>query len=155
MMYDSFTNKVLMIRPANFGYNTETSDNNVFQSETGHSEDELRTKSREEFDGLVDVMDRRGIDVTIWEDNAAVVKPDAVFPNNWFSTTPDGKLIIYPMYAENRSIERDPEIVEFIEDQFNVLNRYEMEHYESKKPLSRRYWLDDHGSSSWRDLCMS
>jgi len=38
--------------------------------------------------------------------------PDAIFPNNWFSTEHDGTLITYPMAAMNRRHERRPEDVE-------------------------------------------
>lgn len=35
------------------------------------------------------------------------VTPDAVFPNNWISTEPDGKVILYPMFAKNRDAEKN------------------------------------------------
>lgn len=33
--------------------------------------------------------------------------PDAVFPNNWFSTDIDGSIYLYPMLAENRTAEKN------------------------------------------------
>ncbi len=40
--------------------------------------------------------------------------PDAVFPNNWISTDTEGNVILYPMYAKNRSMEKNqfPYIIE-------------------------------------------
>lgn len=32
--------------------------------------------------------------------------PDAVFPNNWFSTETDNSITLYPMMAENRADEK-------------------------------------------------
>src|SRR5690606_8538650 len=36
--------------------------------------------------------------------------PNAVFPNNWFSTHEDGTLVTYPMFAPSRRSERDPQL---------------------------------------------
>jgi len=48
-----------------------------------------------------------GIEVLVLEKNRRLGRetPDAVFPNNWFSTEHDGTLIFYPMLAENRRAE--------------------------------------------------
>ncbi|MFM9052533.1 MAG: arginine deiminase-related protein, partial [Bacteroidota bacterium] len=40
--------------------------------------------------------------------------PDAIFPNNWFSTHLEMKLVLYPMKAENRRLERRREIIEWL-----------------------------------------
>ena len=51
------------------------------------------------------------------------VLPDAVFPNNWFSTHPsfDGTLVLYPMLGSNRAKEKRQDIVDYIRDKFQVL----------------------------------
>ncbi|MDN3671209.1 arginine deiminase-related protein [Echinicola jeungdonensis] len=36
------------------------------------------------------------------EDTPKPVKPDAVFPNNWFSTHADGRLILYPFVLHKK-----------------------------------------------------
>ena len=40
--------------------------------------------------------------------------PDAIFPNNWISTHADGRVVLFPMEAENRRTERRPDIVDYL-----------------------------------------
>lgn len=110
-MSKSFTNTVLMVRPHNFGYNDQTAENNAFQSELNISKNIVKEKAIEEFDQMVELLSQHGVDVVVVEDSRTPVKPDAVFPNNWFSTHP-GRLVLYPMFAENRRIERRGDIIE-------------------------------------------
>jgi hypothetical protein len=46
--------------------------------------------------------------------------PDAVFPNNWFSTHAGGHVALYPMYAANRRRERRGDIIEMLKAQYRV-----------------------------------
>jgi len=95
---------VIMVRPASFGANPQTRASNRFQ---GRGEgDEIREAARREFDQLVFNLDRAGIAVLILEDTLYPSKPDAVFPNNWFSTDNTGRIFLYPMQAPNRRSER-------------------------------------------------
>lgn len=103
------TNKILMIRPASFGYNTETALTNSFQ----HFEDEGEAKlALFEFDNMVQQLQQNGIDVLVINDTIHPEKPDAIFPNNWFSTHTDGTCILYPMLHQNRRIERRTDIIQ-------------------------------------------
>ncbi len=54
------------------------------------------------------------------EDTAVPHKPDAVFPNNWISFHTDGSVILYPMMAENRRLERDNAVLTLIQWKFHV-----------------------------------
>lgn len=129
----SFTDKVLMIRPASFGYNAETAVNNSFQTIGKKSDEEpIKEQAQVEFDRMVELMTEAGVDVHVWNDSADPKKPDAVFPNNWFSTTPGGAMITYPMFAKNRRIEREEAILDYVEQQFHVERRYEFQHYEEQ-----------------------
>ena len=40
--------------------------------------------------------------------------PNAVFPNNWFSTHADGTLVLYPMCTPSRRRERDPHLADLL-----------------------------------------
>jgi hypothetical protein len=103
------TNKILMIRPASFGYNTETALTNSFQ----HFEDEGEAQNALiEFDNMVQQLQQHGIDVLVINDTNQPKKPDAIFPNNWFSTHNDGTCILYPMLHQNRRIERRTDIIQ-------------------------------------------
>ncbi len=103
---------ILMVRPANFGFNPETAENNFYQKTDGRTPAEIRELSRREFDAMVAALRDQGVEVLVVEDTEHPHKTDAVFPNNWFTTHPDGKLILYPMYSPNRRLERRKEIIE-------------------------------------------
>lgn len=108
----SIPNAVLMVRPAAFGYNPETAGSNAFQRQTSAvngQEDALQ-----EFDALHRALLAAQVKVILVQDSADPVTPDAVFPNNWFSHHPDGSLVLYPMEAPSRRLERLPNISDFL-----------------------------------------
>ena len=132
------TNNIMMIRPANFGFNEETAANNAFQShEKVENKILLKDIAKQEFDNMVNILRSSGINVLVIEDTNMPEKPDAVFPNNWISFHENGVLITYPMFAENRRIERREDIIEKITEQFTITNRYSFEFYENdaEEPL--------------------
>lgn len=102
---------VLMVRPLRFGFNPETADSNSFQH---HPEsDEVHAQAMAEFEGLVSLLRSNGIQVVVAQSSDPLT-PDAIFPNNWFSTHADGSLLLYPMLAPNRRRERSVEMVELL-----------------------------------------
>ncbi|RAI88505.1 citrulline utilization hydrolase CtlX [Algoriphagus yeomjeoni] len=106
------TSTILMVRPANFGFNPETAGNNFYQQSDGRSPEIINSLAQKEFDSFVAMLRDQGVNVIVEEDTSMPVKPDAVFPNNWFSTHPDGKLILYPMYSPIRRQERRIDLIE-------------------------------------------
>ena len=109
------TDTVFMVRPASFGFNAETAENNAFQVENNERNmEQIAIDAQEEFDTLVNKLRNAGINVIVGLDDPEPIKPDAVFPNNWISFHQDGSVIFYPMYAENRRIERSQEYVQLI-----------------------------------------
>ena len=100
-MKDFLTNRVLMVRPIAFAYNTETAKDNLYQKNDNKDEKELQKKAVVEFDVLVEKLKEKTIEVLIVQDTKEPHTPDSVFPNNWFSTHKNGTLVLYPMYAEN------------------------------------------------------
>ncbi len=136
------TSNILMVRPANFGYNEQTAPNNAFQTlDPSLDNQEIKQKAIEEFDLFVNNLRQAGINVIVAEDSADPVKPDAVFPNNWVTFHNDGTIITYPMYAPVRRLERDEEIIKQIAEQFEIKKRQHLEHFED----SNRY-LEGTGS---------
>ena len=103
---------ILMVRPASFGFNPETAENNFYQQKDSRSFDEIQALVQREFDGFVALLRDQGVRILVIEDSLEPRKTDAVFPNNWFSTHPDGKVILYPMFSPNRRLERRKDIVE-------------------------------------------
>ena len=78
------TDKVLMIRPVRFSYNSQTAVNNAFQ-ESGIPEELSQRQALKEFDAYVEMLRNEGIEVTVVEDTATPHTPDSIFPNNWLS----------------------------------------------------------------------
>jgi hypothetical protein len=94
-----------MVRPACFGRNNETAASNEFQN-SGELGSDIQGRALREFDALVSVLRAAGVQVLTMDDTLSPRKPDAIFPNNWFSTHADGTLVLYPMLAPNRRLER-------------------------------------------------
>ena len=98
--------KVILVRPTGFGYDPETATSNPFQQRW--PDHDIRMGAAEEFDMLLSALDHCGIGATVL-DPVDATAPNAVFPNNWFSTHADGTLVIYPMCTPSRRKERDRE----------------------------------------------
>ncbi|MCB0816533.1 MAG: amidinotransferase, partial [Flavobacteriales bacterium] len=60
------------------------------------------------------MLDRVGVGVTVL-DPPVLDAPNAVFPNNWFSTHADGTVVLYPMATPSRRRERDRDLDETLE----------------------------------------
>lgn len=109
------TRHVLMVRPANFGFNEETAANNAFQSRDGLlSAAQMRERAVAEFDQFVSNLRAAGVNVVVAEDSSTPVKPDAVFPNNWVTFHADGTIVTYPMFAPTRRLERQETVIETV-----------------------------------------
>ncbi len=123
---------ILMVRPAAFGFNKETAANNYFQSNPGLAKEELQQKALAEFDRMVLKLRENDIDVVVIEDSREPSKPDAIFPNNWLSTSPDGKLFVYPMYAPSRRTEKRDDILEQLAKEFDVKDVQDWSEFEAE-----------------------
>ena len=116
------TNSILMIRPNNFGYNEETALDNHYQNQ-GSLDMNSNENAQKEFDNMVFNLRQNGISVYVFQDDDINYTPDSIFPNNWISFHENGDVGLYPMYAENRRLERRPEVIKFLEDEgFNIDN---------------------------------
>jgi hypothetical protein len=104
------TSHFLMIRPAAFGFNTETAASNAFQK--SHATGNAQQKALLEFDAMVSQLLNAGVHITVIEDTKYPPKPDAIFPNNWFSTHHDSTVVLYPMQALNRREECRLDVIE-------------------------------------------
>lgn len=94
---------VILVRPTGFGYDPETAASNGFQRMA--TDPMIRAQAAAEFDGLLQALDDCGISTTVL-DPVAPEAPNAVFPNNWFSTHEDGTVVLYPMLTPSRRVER-------------------------------------------------
>jgi len=134
-------NAVLMMRPAAFGYNIETAASNTFQFTPDIEHKEIHQKALQEFDKMVDELRSKHVEVIVIEDTAIPVTPDAIFPNNWFTTHGDGEVILYPMEASNRRSERRRDVI----DQLKLTHEASLLHDISANELEGKY-LEGTGS---------
>lgn len=111
---------ILMIRPAAFGFNAQTADSNTFQQFTDDGVSEVHQKALQEFGRMVDLLRSHDIDVHVLDDTPLPIKPDAIFPNNWISFHEDGRVVVYPMMAENRRTEKRTILIESLAKFFAV-----------------------------------
>jgi len=126
------SNVVLMVRPANFGFNEEAAETNAFMKEAQTlNNSEVKVRAQEEFDGLASALRAAGVNVVVVDDTDLPVKPDAVFPNNWFSTHPNGVFVTYPMQPESRRIERLNPVREVLAKAYTINRTIALEHAES------------------------
>ena len=107
---------VLMIRPARFESNPMTAASNVFQGQNDASPDQQQALALAEFDVLALTLRDSGIHVVVVQDTTEPRTPDAIFPNNWVSFHGDGRVVLYPMEAENRRTERRRDIIEKLDN---------------------------------------
>ena len=107
---------VLMVRPSCFRVNNETLKNNFFQSKINDiSNDSILNQAIMEFDSLVEKIKASGIKVFVYQDNLKHDTPDSIFPNNWISFHQNKTIAIYPMFANNRRLERNEDVIVFLE----------------------------------------
>jgi len=112
------TNTVLMVRPVQFRMNEQTSVNNYYQKVPENILSEAVNKMAvKEFDGMVRKLKKVGIQVIVVKDTKEFDTPDSIFPNNWISFHSNGTIGLYPMFAENRRLERKESVLEAVENQ--------------------------------------
>ena len=112
------TNTILMIRPIQFRMNEQTAVNNYYQKKKAAIlPSTLNAKAQKEFDTFVVKLRSFGIHVIVVADTEEFDTPDSIFPNNWISFHQEGTVAMYPMFAENRRLERREDILEQVENE--------------------------------------
>ncbi len=106
-----------MIRPVAFRMNEQTAVNNYYQKVIdGLLPATVNAKAQQEFDAFVAKLKAVGVDVIVVEDTLNPDTPDSIFPNNWISFHENGDIALFPMFAENRRLERREEILDILEE---------------------------------------
>ena len=113
-----YVDSILMIRPSSFRSNSETAVNNYFQKLENNklSSDFILKKALTEFDDLVEKIKFYGFKVHIFQDDLIKDTPDSIFPNNWVTFHDKKRIAIYPMYAKNRRLERNENVIKYLEN---------------------------------------
>ena len=137
-----------MIRPVSFDFNPETSLTNPMQragttnpAMTDPATSNLGTTTpattsaaaaQGEFDRLAQALRSEGISVCVAADTPRPPKPDAVFPNNWVSFHEDGTVVLYPMFAMSRRVERRQDVIDTVVEKlgFTVTRVVDLTHHE-------------------------
>ena len=111
------TTTILMIRPLNFRMNEQTAVNNYYQKRIENIfPASVNAKAQKEFDTYVEKLRNFGINVIVVSDTNEFDTPDALFPNNWISFHKEGTVALYPMFAENRRLERREDVLIQLEE---------------------------------------
>ncbi|MGY1716649.1 citrulline utilization hydrolase CtlX [Geodermatophilus sp. SYSU D01106] len=111
---------VVLVRPHAFRPNPLTLADNAFQAAAvGEDPAVLARRAHDEVTALADALTDAGVRVHLFDDPEPD-RPDSVFPNNWLSTHADGRVALFPMYAENRRRERRGDVVEFLKAAYRV-----------------------------------
>ena len=128
-MKKNITNKILMVRPVSFAFNEQTAINNHYQKSDNKPAQEIQNNALIEFDNMVEKLKKMGIDVKVMQDTNEPHTPDSIFPNNWFSTHYSNTIVLYPMFAENRRLERTDTIYDYFDrvDNLNIVDYSSLE----------------------------
>ena len=121
------TSTVLMIRPASFKYNEQTAANNFFQQKD--QPPSIQEQAVKEHDAMAELLRSNGVEVIVIVDTHSPVKPDALFPNNWFACS-DKHITLFPMHAPNRRMERRQDIIDVIQHKTGTKMIHDLSAYE-------------------------
>ncbi len=125
------TDTILMVRPASFGVNEETAATNFFQSTDKKTDSRsVQQAALKEFDNMVELLRQHEINVLVIDDTPSPVKPSAAFPNNWLSTSPEGIVSVFPIYAPNRRPEKRDDILKMLAEKFVIKDLQDWSEFE-------------------------
>ena len=113
---DQSANKLALVEPSNFNFNTETFDSNIFQNDIQFNKQYVF----EEFDNLINTLDKNKISFNILK--SPKNSPDSIYPNNWVVTFEDGTYDLFSMQSSNRRIERSNSNINFLNTNYSLKN---------------------------------
>jgi hypothetical protein len=133
-MQSQATSNILMIRPVRFGFNVQTAGSNVFQNGelAAKTQDIAQENALREFDEMTHQLIASGVNVIVYEDTAEPYTPDSIFPNNWVSFHSSGTVVLYPMQAPNRRLERRLDIIDDLGKNYHVAKIVDLTHFEQE-----------------------
>ncbi len=122
MSYQS-TNHIMMMEPSGFQSNPQTRDTNQYQHDNSEDVGSINAKAIQEFRVFRDALIENGVMVT--SVLGEVSSPDDIFCNNWISThaaigAVRQTMVLYPMLAENRRIERRPFLLDMLKGRYDI-----------------------------------
>jgi len=121
----NFSNSILattlfLIRPTYFQFNRETAKSNSFQKmNTSTSNLITHNEAVKECNTFHNKLIENLIQVEIANQSELTNSPDAIYPNNWFSTDIEKNLILYPLHSQSRRTERAKDLIDYLCQKFN------------------------------------
>ena len=100
-----------------------TAASNRFQGRSSADPTAQNDAAQAEFDRLAAALGDAGVNVIVADDSFEPHTPDSVFPNNWVSFHADGRVVLYPMEAENRRLERRPDLIQALSTKHGFLTK--------------------------------
>ncbi|MGA0560096.1 citrulline utilization hydrolase CtlX [Larkinella sp. VNQ87] len=133
-MQAQVTSTILMIRPVRFGFNEQTAESNAFQDVAAAVETRaiVQETALREFDEMVHQLRAAGVTVLVYEDTPEPHTPDSIFPNNWVSFHYSGTVVLYPMQAPNRRLERRQDIIDDLSQRYHIAKIVDLTPFEQK-----------------------
>ena len=110
---------VVMVRPHHFRINPQTWVDNEFMSMPSEPPAQVARAAFDEVSLMAQRLREAGVRVHLVEDTGPDT-PDSVFPNNWFTSHPDGSIALYPMRAPARRGERRMDIIEELQREYHI-----------------------------------
>lgn len=121
------TNHFLMIEPVSFFANPQTMGTNAYQTDDLACVEDTTAHALKEFRDFRERLVEHGVSITTAIGDADC--PDMVFPN-WFFSLPGRRLMLCPMFNENRQRERSARIVSLLRKMYpDVLDWTEYEEF--------------------------
>lgn len=111
------TNHIMVMEPVDFYANPQTMATNSYQHENDIKPEEIQEKAKQEFRNFRDLLVGHGVILTTTLGQKGC--PDDIFCNNWVSTHDGGRMVLYPMLAPNRQIERRLELIDFLKGRYS------------------------------------
>ena len=106
------TNHIMMMEPAEFHANPQTKATNSYQHDDDKDISNIHEKAVLELRAFRDLLIEHGVVVTTTLGQKGC--PDDIFCNNWISTHEGGRMVLYPMLANNRQTERRKDLIDIL-----------------------------------------
>lgn len=106
------TNHIMVMEPVDFHANPQTMETNSYQHKDDKDKTSIHQKALAEFRAMRDLLVSHGVVMTTTKGQIGC--PDDIFCNNWISTHHGGRMILYPMLAPNRQLERRKDLIDLM-----------------------------------------
>ncbi len=128
------TPHIMMVQPVRFAYNEQTAESNEFMDADFAEETRkiAQQKALQEFEQMAAKLVAAGVDLMVYEDTLTPYSPDSIFPNNWITTHRSGELVLFPMMAPNRRVERRADIIDDLKRRYQVEKVIDLSYFEKE-----------------------